>query len=201
MLSKELLNKNRILTMSNNRTCDQLIVNIGCDSTIMMTVSTRGGVKDILLIKEIFNKNLINLTDVAYWVCREFGIHEIMTDGLGIGREFYNLFKNKLPKQDINISFSNLAKYEAAKKLEIAVKQGTLRLLQTPECAFYGYRKPFLGFSEVMNSHLETDKLLDEIDNIEYRVTASGNYVLMLKNSEINRARLDCLLYCYTDPK
>jgi len=91
MLSKEMLNKNRVLTMSTNRVCDELVVNCGIKSTIMMAIR-KGDTKDILFIKEFKDANLNEITNNAIWICREFNIHKILLDKFGTGQNFYYEF-------------------------------------------------------------------------------------------------------------
>ena len=69
MITKDLLNKNRVLTMSNNRKCNYLVVDVGYstgsgnNSASIIGINTQGKTKDILVLKEIpFNKteDLVN---------------------------------------------------------------------------------------------------------------------------------------------
>ena len=44
-----------------------------------------------------------------------------------------------------------------------------------------------------MNSHRETDKLIDEIDNVDIVCTTNGSIKLDFKNKKIGHSRFYCL--------
>lgn len=206
MISKELLNRNRVLTMSNNRRCNLLIVNVGRESTIMMGIATSNNTKDILVVKEIFNKKNKELVDIAYWICKEFSIDIVLTDVNGMGLGFYDEFNNNIPNSNISIrkikgQIIAENSIELINEIQKNIENGSLRFLQSPECAQVGYRVSFLGLSEVMNSHKETDMLIDEINNIKIEMNANNNKLRYIReNDEVGKSRYECLLMNYSYP-
>ena len=209
MISKELLNKNRVLTMSNGRTCDKLVINFKAnpassrDSMIIMGIRDSQVTKDILFIKELHSNDINELVDMIYWNCKEYGIKTVLIDIYGYGRAFYDFFKDNTIKQNINVIFTKGTNVygisEFLRELHSDIEDGRLRFLQTPESALFSYDYPFLGFSEVMNSHRETTKLINEIDNI-YETFRNGTLRLERKNNEIDCIRATCLIQYYGYP-
>jgi len=201
MITKEILNKNRVLTMSNNRKCNYLIVDVGSNSeTIMMGINIKGNRKDIIVIKRLVNKSYEDLVDEAIWLCNEFNIKIVLTDKNGYGLGFIDMFKLNINPSNIHIreidGFKNV-KY--INDILNDLKCGMLRFLQTPELALSSYIKPFLGLSNVMEYHKETDKLIDELSNIEFKID-KGNIKLCLKDDNIGKLRVNCLLMFYFYP-
>ena len=201
MITKEILNKNRVLTMSNNRKCNYLIVDVGNNSeTIMMGINIQDNRKDIIVIKRLVNKSYEDLVDEAIWLCNEFNIKIVLADKNGYGLRFIDMFELNINPSSIQIreidGFKNV-KY--INDILNDLKCGMLRFLQTPELALSSYIKPFLGLSNVMEYHKETDKLIDELSNIELGVN-KGNISLKLKDDNIGRLRVNCLLMFYFYP-
>jgi len=201
MINKELLNKNRVLTMSNNRKCNYLIVDVGADSTVMMGINTQGSTKDIIIIKSFKGKITDELVDEAYWLCTEFGIKIILVDIMGFGIDFFDKFRCSIRNDIVQIREVNFHydKSEELYQIEQDLKFGTLRFLQTPELANASYNKPFLGYSNIMLFHKETDELINEFDNIKLEVI-NGKIKLNRVNEEIGLLRAGCLLLYYSYP-
>jgi len=201
-IPKELLNKNRVLTMSNNRKCDYLIVDVGNNLTSMMAINNQGNSKDILVVKTFENKKLSELVDEAYWLCTEFGIRIILADSAGMGLGFIDTFKMNIKQDDIQIRSldgNKINRFVNINEIINDLNNGILRFLQTPELAKNTYIKPFLGLSNIIEYHKETDKLIDEINNLEIKIRL-GNIVLGRLNETIGRTRLNCLLMFYSYP-
>ncbi len=203
IITKELLNKNRVLTMSNNRKCNYLIVDVGRDSTTMMAINTQGNTKDILVIKTLYNKLISELVEEAYWLCNEFGIQIVLVDCMSIGLGFIEEFEMNINPNNATIRALDGRKVyqlENINKIQNDLKYGALRFLQSPELATTSYMKPFLGLSNIMNSHKETDKLINEINNINTKVNLNGTARLCRINENIGRSRVNCLLTFYSYP-
>ena len=201
-IPKELLNKNRVLTMSNNRKCDYLIVDVGRDSTVMMAINNQGNSKDILVIKTFIGKTFPELVDEAYWLCCEFGIQIILADNRGLGLGFIEQFEENIKKNHIQIrAFDGIKINQFININEIIndLKNGVLRFLQSPELAKNTYIKPFLGLSNIIEYHKETSKLIDEISNIEIKMRLD-KIVLSGIDETIGKGRLNCLLAFYSYP-
>lgn len=203
IITKELLNKNRVLTMSNNRKCNYLIVDVGRDSTTMMAINTQGNTKDILVIKTLYNKLISELVEEAYWLCNEFGIQIVLVDCMSIGLGFIEEFEMNINPNNATIRALDGRKVyqlENINKIQNDLKYGALRFLQSPELATTSYMKPFLGLSNIMNSHKETDKLINEVNNINTKVNLNGTARLCRINENIGRSRVNCLLTFYSYP-
>ena len=201
-ISKELLNKNRVLTMSNNRKCDYLIVDVGRDSTTMMAINNQGNSKDILVIKTFISKSFAELVDEAYWLCCEFGIQIILADNRGLGLSFIEQFEANIKKNHIQIrAFDGIKINQFININEIIndLNNGVLRFLQSPELAKNTYIKPFLGLSNIIEYHKETSKLIDEINNLEVKMRLD-KIVLSGLDETIGKGRLNCLLAFYSYP-
>ena len=208
MITKELLNKNRVLTMSNNRKCDYLIVDVSSttgnnrDITTMMAINTQGNRKDILVIKTFIGKSFAELVDEAYWLCCEFGIQIILVDKSGMGLGFIEQFEMNINPNNVSVRgldgrkiYQNININEIKKDLQY----GNLRFLQTPELAMVSYMKPFLGLSNIMDSHRETSELINEINNLEIKMRLD-KIVLSGLDETIGKGRLNCLLAFYSYP-
>ena len=209
MITKELLNKNRVLTMSNNRKCDYLIVDVSAtkgnnrDVTTMMAINTQGNRKDILVIKTFIGKSFAELVDEAYWLCNEFGIQIILADKSGMGLGFIEQFEMNINPNNVSVRALDGRKiYQSIDINEIKkdLQYGNLRFLQAPELAMTSYVKPFLGLSNIMDSHRETDKLIDEISNIKFEMNLNGIVQLSSIDDTIGKSRLNCLLAFYSYP-
>ena len=203
IFSKELLNKNRVLTMSNNRKCNYLIVDVGRDLTTMMSISDQGIRKDILVIKTFISKTFSELVDEAYWLCCEFNIQIILADKLGVGLGFIEEFKNNINPNNVDIRALDgreISQFTNIKEIQNDLHYGNLRFLQSPELAKTSYVKPFLGLSNIMEYHKETDKLIDEISNIEIKTNSSGKLQLSRTDETIGKFRVNCLLAFYSYP-
>jgi len=209
MITKESLNKNRVLTMSNNRKCDYLIVDVSAttgnnkDITTMMAINTQGNRKDILVIKTFVGKSFVELVDEAYWLCNEFGINIILTDNSGMGLSFIEQFEININPKNVCIRaldgrkiYQNIDINEIQKDLQY----GNLRFLQVPELAMVSYMKPFLGLSNIMDSHRETSELINEISNIKFEINLSGKVQLSRIDDTIGKSRFNCLLAFYSYP-
>jgi hypothetical protein len=207
MITKELLNKNRVLTMSNNRKCDYLIVDVSAttgsnkDITTMMAINTQGDRKDILVIKTFIGKSFMELVNEAYWLCNEFYIKIVLVDKLGLGLEFIEQFKNQINPNNISIRSLDgrkINQFIDIQQIQNDLQYGNLRFLQSSELALTSYLKPFLGFSNIMNSHRETDELINEISNIKINVEKVVKLSRIDKN--IGKSRVNCLLGFYSYP-
>jgi hypothetical protein len=202
MISKELLNKNRVLTMSNNRKCNYLIIDCGKDLTTMMGINIQGNRKDILIIKSFVNRKFAELVEEAYWLCNEFGISIILADKLGMGLGFIETFKANIKQNEIQIREINgleIANQILVNEIINDLNNGLLRFLQTPELAKMSYQKPFLGLSNIMEYHRETNELINEINNIEFKAI-SGNVKLSRIDDIIGKTRVNCLFMFYAYP-
>ena len=206
-IPKVLLNKNRVLTMSNNRKCDYLIVDVdttgnGKDITTMMAINNQGNTKDILIVKTFINKKSKELVDEAYWLCCEFGINTILADNIGLGLGFIESFQENIDSDNINIiplDGIKISKFINIRDIIDDLNNGKLRFLQTPELAKNTYIKPFLGLSNIIEYHKETDKLIDEINNLEVKLRL-GNIILDRLKNTIGKSRVNCLLMFYSYP-
>jgi len=202
LIPKVLLNKNRVLTMSNNRKCDYLIVDVGNNLTSMMAINNQRNSKDILVIKTFENKKLTELVDEAYWLCTEFGIRIILADNLGLGIGFIETFEMNIKQDNIqirSIDGNKINQFININEIINDLNNGVLRFLQTPELAKTTYIKPFLGLSNIIEYHKETCKLIDEINNLEVKIRL-GNIVLGRLDETIGKTRLNCLLMFYFYP-
>jgi len=203
IFSKELLNKNRVLTMSNNRKCNYLVVDVGRDSTTMMAISDQGIRKDILVIRTFENKTFSELVDKAYWLCCEFNIQIILADKLGIGLGFIEEFKKNINSNNVDVRALDgreISQFTNINEIQNDLHYGNLRFLQSPELAKTSYVKPFLGLSNIMEYHKETDKLIDEISNIEIKTNLSGKVQLSRTDKTIGKSRVNCMLAFYSYP-
>ena len=207
-IPKVLLNKNRVLTMSNNRKCNYLIVDVGNtegdskDVTTMMAINNQGNTKDILVVKTFTNKKSKELVDEAYWLCCEFGINTILADNIGLGLGFIEAFQENIDSDNINIiplDGIKISKFINIRDIIDDLNNGKLRFLQTPELAKNTYIKPFLGLSNIIEYHKETDKLIDEINNLEVKLRL-GNIILDRLKNTIGKSRVNCLLMFYSYP-
>lgn len=207
-ISKELLNRNRVLTMSNNRKCDYLIVDVSAttgnskDITTMMGINTQGNRKDILILKTFVGKSFKELVDEAYWLCCEFGIKTILADNMGLGLGFIETFEMNINPNNVSIRALNGRKISQSvdiKQMQNDLYCGNLRFLQSPEIATTSYVKPFLGLSNIMESHKETDELIEEISNIKIGMNL-GNVKLSRIKDTIGKSRFNCLLAFYSYP-
>jgi hypothetical protein len=206
MINKELLNKNRVLTMSNNRKCNYLIVDVGANDTTIMGINTQGSTKDLLIIKTFKGKNTDELVNEVYWLCKEFGISIVLVDRLGFGLNFIDKFRCNIKEDIVQIREVNFLDdktkelyQDAYFKIEQDLKFGNIRLLQTSELASASYNKPFLGYSNIMQSHKETDELINEFDNVKLEAI-NKNIKLNRINDEIGLSRVKCLLLYYSYP-
>lgn len=205
MISKELLNKNRVLTMSNNRKCDYLIVTTRATAAIMIGINTQGNTKDILMIKTFTDKTSDELSEEACWLCKEFDIRIVLVDRSGFGIGFINPLKKLVPDKvllrevDIYSEESKLLYQHAYFHIEKDLESGFLRFLQSPELAHNSYIKPFLGYSNIMESHNETSKLINEISNIGID-TRNGIAKINRMNDTIGNLRVKCLFIYYSYP-
>jgi len=201
-IPKELLNKNRVLTMSNNRKCDYLIVDVGNNLASIMAINNQGNSKDILVVKTFENKKFSELVDEAYWLCTEFGIRIILADIRGSGLGFIDTFKINIKQDYIQIKAldgNKINQFVNINEIVNDLNNGVLRFLQTPELAKNTYIKPFLGLSNIIEYHKETDKLIDEVNNLEIKMRL-GNIVLGRLDDIIGKTRLNCLLMFYSYP-
>lgn len=208
MITKELLNKNRVLTMSTNRKCDYLVVDVSSNKceTIMIGVNTQGNTKDILVVKTFTNKTFDDLAKEAYWTCKEFDIHIVLVDRNGYGIGFIDSFNKFVPDDIVSLREVNIFSKEsidfyqyAYLNIENDLKNGVLRFLQTTELAYNSYQKQFLGYSNIMEFHTETDKLIDEIANIKPDIVSNRIKLSMVDNN-IGKLRCSCLLIYYSYP-
>lgn len=206
MLSKEILNENRILLMSTNRKLDYLLV----DTDFRMKETTIIGIthamsskeiKDIVFIKTIAMNDNIKLKNIAEYIenlCIEFGHPTILIDSMGLGLGMYDTLKAmNLDIQIIPIKCTSTLQSEAICLFYNNVHESKLRFLQTEKNAKNSYRHSFLGYSEIINSHKETDNLINEIADIE--LESNKNNIVRLKktNDNINTTRFYCLLLLY----
>jgi hypothetical protein len=201
-ISKELLNKNRVLTMSNNRKCDYLIVDVGKEFTTIMGINAQGNTKDIIIIKTLYNKNYNQLVDEVYWLCKEHNTKIVLSDCLGYGLGFIDAFKMHINQSIISIREINGREILNNNILDILyedLQNGVLRFLQTPEIANTFYNKSFLGYSSIMQYHKETDKLIDEINNIEIKYF-NGRREIGRMDTDTNKSGVMCLLLYYSYP-
>ena len=203
IFSKELLNKNRVLTMSNNRKCNYLVVDVSKDSTTMMAISDQGIRKDILVIRTFENKTFSELVDEAYWLCCEFNIQIILADKLGMGLGFIEKFNNNINPNNVDIRALDgreISQFTNINEIQNDLHYGNLRFLQSPQLAKTSYVKPFLGLSNIMEYHKETDKLIDEMSNIEIKTNSSGKIQLSRTDETIGKSRVNCMLAFYSYP-
>jgi len=209
IFSKELLNRNRVLTMSNNRKCNYLIVDVYTtlgnneDVTTMMAINTQGNKKDILIIKTFVGRRFSELVDEAYWLCNEFYIQTILVDKSCMGIGFIEQFEANINPKNVSIKALDGSKIYLnidIPEIQNDLRYGNLRFLQAPELAMTSYVKPFLGLSNIMESHKETDMLIDEICNISYKINSSGRISFTRIDESIGVSRLNCLLTFYSYP-
>lgn len=203
MLIKNLekLSTQRVLTMSNNRKCDYLVVNCGRKSTFVMGIKNNTYTTDIVLIKEIFSENTEGLVEKIRTICFEFDVHVILLDKRGIGLGFNNVFNQNIPSNIIQIREVDMLSYDwnnGIIKFKDDIEKSSLRLLQSYKCAELSYQKLFLGYSDVMDFHKETDELIKEINNIDISTKYNGHIQIDRINDEISLVRFNCLLMYYT---
>ena len=82
--------------------------------------------------------------------------------------------------------------------LENDIRNSKIRFPQSYNCARNSYKKVFLGYSQIMNIHKETDKLITELDNLYMNGNANGIVEFNIKDREIGRARFNCLMIYYS---
>lgn len=207
-IPKKMLNNNRVLTMSNNRKCDYLIVDVctttgnNKDITTMMAINNQGNSKDILVVKTFIGKSFEELVDEAYWLCCEFGIKIVLGDKMGLGLGFIETFKDKINQNNIKIRELDGNKINQMANISDIIndlKNGNLRFLQAPELAKNTYIKPFLGLSNIMEYHKETSELINEINNLEVKMKLGNIYLDRLDDSK-GKSRVNCLLMFYSYP-
>ena len=202
MLIKNLekLSSQRVLTMSNNRKCNYLCVDVGRNSTTIMGIQNNTYVMetiDVVFIKEIFNKKINKLVEEIRNICYEFDIHIVLTDIHGFGLGFYEEFNKNIPSNFISIRKVNILDYTSILiEFENDVEKSKIRLLQTSKCAKLSYKKSFLGYSDIMNFHRETDELINEIKNLDI-VCDNKRIKLQKINEDINDIRFRCLMLYY----
>lgn len=212
MITKELLNKNRVLTMSNNRKCDYLVVDFGRSQgsekivATMMGINAQGVTKDILVLKTFEEKSIEKLVNEAYWICKEFNIQRILVDCLGFGVGFIDTFKEMIPDRIVSIRSINILSPESKElyqsayfQIEKDLQYGHLRFLQSPELADTSYQKSFLGYSNIMQYHYETNELIEEIANIKLDLN-NGTVKLGKIDDSISKSRITSLLVFYSYP-
>jgi hypothetical protein len=192
--------------MSNNRKCNYLVVDVGTLETIMMGINTQGITKDIILIKEFRNKSFDELAQEAYWLCKEFDIQIILADRLGCGIGFIDSFNNLFSNRIVSIRGINIFSEESRELFQSAyfciekdLNMGILRFLQSKNIAHTSYSKSFLGYSNIMEFHNETDKLIEEFSNIDLYIKC-GNVKLGRIDDKLSKSRVNCLLIYYSYP-
>lgn len=210
MITRELLNKSRVLTMSNNRKCDYLVVNVDIDVergnyiVFILGVNTKNNTNDILIVKTLTGENIEELVEEVYWICIEFNIHKVLCSTLGHGIEFVYCFKKNIDPNDIHmIAVNEKIKFtftNAYSNIERDLQNGKLRFLQSVELVRTYYKKPFLGYSEILHFHKETDNLIDEIANIKLDVTTDGFLKYNKIDKKIGDSQLINLLILYNYP-
>lgn len=198
---KEILNRNRVLTMSTNRTGDYLIVYSDYQTrlnTMMIIRSYSGDVNDVIFIKQIPYKSIDKIFDI----CFEFNISNILIDINAIGSvvannilEYIKLHKSRNHIDVIKVIDNIIDKSNELSYIYQDIQDGKLRFLQSVNCAKINYRKAFLGYSEIINCHRETDKLIDEMSNINLKINASG---ILKSNNNIAHSRFNCLMIYYS---
>jgi len=203
MITKELLNKNRVLTMSNNRKCDYLIVDFGNNSVAMMAINVHGGTNDILIMKTFEDKSSEEIVNEAYWICKEFDIHILLTDSIGYSLVFIDNFKQNVSDDEISVKQVNIKDVVNSYnnpylRIEDNLKYGSLRFLQASELANVSYKKTFLGYSNIMQFHKETDELINEISNIKLDISFDGKIRYNKINEDISILRFNCLRLFYS---
>lgn len=203
MITKELLNKNRVLTMSNNRKCDYLIVDVGNNLATMMAVNVHGGTNDILIMKTFEDKSSEEIVNEAYWICKEFDIHILLTDSKGYSLVFIDNFRQNVSDDEISVKQVNIKDVVNSYnnpylRIEDNLKYGSLRFLQASELANVSYKKPFLGYSNIMQFHKETDELINEISNIKLDISFDGKIRYNKINEDISILRFNCLRLFYS---
>ncbi len=193
---KEILNRNRVLTMSTNRKGDYLIVDPGFKKiTVMVVKSQNRNVNDIIFIKQISSK----LIDEIFDICFEFNVFNILIDINGIGLGIADAIMEYIGTHDTKIS-GKIIKVKKNINNELVyiyqdIQNGKLRFLQSVNCAKTSYKKAFLGYSEIINCHRETDKLIDEISSIKLKMDSSG---IVKLDSNIEHSRFNCLSIYYS---
>lgn len=206
-ISKENLNKNRILTMSNNRKCNYLIVDTSAttgnnkDITTMMGINTQGNTKDILVLKTFVGKSVQELVNEAYWLCCEFNVQIVLADRNGLGINFVDLLEASINPNIIQIKTLDGGKINQTIDINDIIndiKYGKLRFLQYSELARNTYIKPFLGYSSIMEFHNETDKLINEIANIKIDYMPNRSIKFNMADESIGKSRVACLLAYYS---
>lgn len=207
MIEKELLNKNRVLTLDKNTRGTWLVVNISTESATMIVIDENGyGTtnENIQFIKTFENKTYSELVDSARWICQEFSVARVLIESIGLGLGFVDAFRNNVPNTQIDVrEFNKMSSVNKDKLIMYAkgminknLENGTLKFLQTPECAVNTYKYKFLGYSEVMEAHRETDLLIDELCNLDIKII-SNKGVLDRIDKDITKNRASCLLLYY----
>lgn len=197
-IKKELLNQNRVLTMSNNRKCDYLIVDCSMESVMIMGIKDNPYTRDVILIKEFLNSDYNEVIDEIVNICYEFDIHIVLNDKHGFGIKFRDKFLSIVSSYDISIRDIDGNNYNGLSELKKDIESSEIRLLQTYNCGKLSYKKYFLGYSNIMKFHEETDKLMEEVANINYYVSLDGRIkIKMINGNSTSRARFNCLLLYY----
>lgn len=198
---KEMLNRNRVLTMSTNRKGDYLTIYSDYQTklnNVMIIRSYSGDVNDVIFIKQIPYESIDKIFDI----CFEFNISNILIDINGFGSavannilEYIKSHKSRNHIDMIQVRDGIINKSSELSYIYQDIENGKLRFLQSVNCAKINYRKAFLGYSEIIDCHRETDKLIDEMSDIKLSVNYSG---ILKLNNNIECSRLNCLMIYYS---
>lgn len=205
-LTKELINKNRVLTISTNYKIDYLMINVDKDNNdcigSILGISTKDNTKDILLVKTFKEKTIEELVEKVYWICVEFNVRRVLCDTLGYSIAFYDCFVANINPHDLPIIAMKMVDRGAFgsiyKQIEKDLQIGTLRFLQDVELAKTFYKESFLGYSEVISFHKETDDLINQISSV--KLTIKNGYLIFISDKEIGKSQLVNLLMYYGFP-
>jgi hypothetical protein len=167
-----------------------------------MGINNQNDINDIIVLKTIHHQTSEELVNEVYWLCKEHNTQIVLTDNVGYGLGFIDTFKQNIDPYYISIREVNGTKiynFDVTNKIKEDLNYGRLRFLQIPELAEKYYQKQFLGYSSIMQYHKETDKLVDEIVNVNLQVKL-GNVVFGKYDDDIGKSRVSCLLMFYSHP-
>jgi hypothetical protein len=105
-ISKDLLNKNRVLTMSNNRKCNYLIVDFSNAETVMMGINTQGNTKDIIVNNTKIDK-FKNKEEIIKYLQKNYSK---LKTCIGETSFIYNVESNS--KKNIPYDYKIMAQYD-----------------------------------------------------------------------------------------
>lgn len=159
----DLINQSRTLTISNNRKIDYLMVDCGREDTTVIGLQ-ESCVNDIIYMDNIKSTKLKDIAKTIKDICYEFNIDNVLIDNCGMGT---GLIENLELDKTIVKPFNNCQGKDYLFDFHNDISKGRIRFLQSSLNAKSSYKKPFLGYSNIMKLHNSTDEFIEDIKNCE----------------------------------